>query len=232
MMLAIGAFVNFSGRGTQTQQLAESGSESVAPTAPNNSSGGVDSESAASSEVVQIPETQAPSSQTSSNSGTNVAEPAANVTSPAPSVSPSPFSQSALDKVFDSSKSDVTFAKASVTSDGVQTPTAYRAVASQGIYTDFVFDYDAKIQFTNLELALFIGDKPYFAVPELVETVSGVDAFGLEHVVFYGKATSFTDRAGKVYLDPRLTSATVRLEVVILKDRSGIATINLDVLRN
>jgi hypothetical protein len=95
-----------------------------------------------------------------------------------------------------------------------------------------VFDYDAKDQFSNIQLALFINEKPYFATPVMVESISGVDSFGIEHVVFFGKATSFTDRAGKVYLDSRLTSATVRLEVVILKDRSGIASISLDVLRN
>ena len=227
LMLAVGAFVNFTGRGTQTQEVAQQGNQESP--APINAS---EETPAPIDEVVQIPDNAATTAPKAPNSGTLVGQPAANIASPAPSVSPSPFTQSALDKVFDSSKSDVTFAKASVTFDGVNSPTAYRAVASQGIYTDFVFDYDAKDQFSNIQLALFINEKPYFASPDMVESISGVDSFGIEHVVFFGKATSFTDRAGKVYLDSRLTSATVRLEVVILKDRSGIASISLDVLRN
>ncbi|MEY4423163.1 MAG: hypothetical protein RLZZ258_266, partial [Actinomycetota bacterium] len=67
LMLAIGAFVNFTGRGTQSQQLAESqapaSSEESAVPAPNASA---NEPAAPSDEVVQISEKPLPASESSS----------------------------------------------------------------------------------------------------------------------------------------------------------------------
>jgi RNA polymerase sigma-70 factor (ECF subfamily) len=229
MMLAIGAFVNFSGRGTQTQQLAESQAPTATeePAAPAPSASASES-AAASSEVVQIPAIPAPAPSSSAKP----ALPVSNVAASAPVASPTPFKQSDLSKVFDSSKSDVVFVRTSaVQVDLVTLPADYRVYASQGIFADFTFDYDAKEQFQNTLITVMLDGVPYFAYPTKVEIVTAIDKQGLEHVVYYASLKYLTDKSGRVYDQTDLGKSTVRLELVINKDRSGLEKTALDILK-
>ena len=233
MMLAIGAFVNFSGRGTQTQQLAESGSESVAPAATEEPavpapSASASESAASSSEVVQIPAVETPAPATSAKP----ALPVSNLASSAPVASPTPFKQSDLSKVFDSSKSEVVFARTSAAQvDLVTLPADYRVYASQGIFADFTFDYDAKEQFKNTLITVMVGEVPFFAYPTTVEIITAIDKQGLEHLVYYASLKYLVDKNGNVYDQTDLGKSTVRLELVINKDRSGLEKTALDILK-
>jgi RNA polymerase sigma-70 factor (ECF subfamily) len=228
LMLAIGAFVNFTGRGTQTQQLAESqapaASEEPAVPAPSASA----SESVATSgEVVQIPVIETPAPAVSAKP----ALPVSNSAASAPVASPSPFKQADLTKVFDSSKSDVVFVRTSAKQvDLVTLPADYRVYASQGIFADFTFDYDAKEQFQNTLITVMVGQVPYFAYPTKVEIVSAIDKQGFEHIVYYASLKYLVDKGGKVYDETDLAKGTVRLELIINKDRSGLEKTALDIL--
>ena len=227
LMLAIGAFVNFTGRGTQTQQVAES----QAPATSNETPAPVASESASTGEVVQIPATETPAPVKAPVVAPKPALPVSNVAE-APVVSPSPFTKADLSKVFDSSKSDVVFVRTSVKPvDEVTIPADYRVYASQGIFADFTFDYDAKEQFHNPLITVMIDGVPYFAYPTNIEIVSAKDPQGLEHIVFYASLKYLTDKSGKVYDETDLGKSTVRLELVIKKDRSGLEKTALDILK-
>jgi hypothetical protein len=228
-MLAIGAFVNFTGRGTQTQQLAESQAPTTTeePAAPAPSASASESE-APSGEIVQIPAIETPAPATTAKP----ALPVSNLAASAPVASPTPFKQADLSKVFDSSKSDVVFVKTSAAQvDLVTLPADYRVYASQGIFADFTFDYDAKEQFKNTLITVMIDSVPYFAYPTQVEVVTAIDKQGLEHVVFYASLKYLTDKSGKVYDQTDLGKSTVRLELVINKDRSGLEKTALDILK-
>jgi RNA polymerase sigma-70 factor (ECF subfamily) len=233
MMLAIGAFVNFSGRGTQTQQLAESGSESVTPAATEEPAAPAPSASASesaapASEVVQIPAVETPAPATSAKP----ALPVSNLAASAPVASPTPFKQSDLSKVFDSSKSDVVFVRTSAAQvDLVTLPADYRVYASQGIFADFTFDYDAKEQFQNTLITVMVGGKPYFAYPTKVEIVTARDKQGLEHLIYYASLKYLVDMDNNVFDQTELGKSTVRLELVINKDRSGLEKTSLDLLK-
>jgi hypothetical protein len=234
LMLAIGAFVNFTGRGTQTQQVAEP----QKPATSNESPAPVASESASTGEVVQIPSTQ-PSNPVSSPKPSIPATPAAPnkpsavpvSNAAAPAASPTPFTKADLTKVFNSTNSDVVFVKTSVKPvDQVTIPADYRVYASQGIFADFTFDYDAKDQFQNTLITVMINDVAYFAYPTSIEVLTAKDPQGLEHIVYYASMKYLVDKAGKVYDQTDLGKATVRLELVIKKDRSGLEKTALDML--
>jgi RNA polymerase sigma-70 factor (ECF subfamily) len=225
LMLAVGAFVNFTGRGTQTQQLAESqapaATEEPAAPAPIASAEPAD-------EVVQIPVIETPAPVTSAKPGL----PVSNVAASAPSASPTPFTAADLTKIFDSSKSDVVFVKTSaVQVDQITLPADYRVYASQGIFADFTFDYDAKEQFQNTLITVMVEGVPYFAYPTKVEVVTAIDKQGLERVVYYASLKYLIDKGGKVYDETDLAKSTVRLELVINKDRSGLEKTALDILK-
>jgi RNA polymerase sigma-70 factor (ECF subfamily) len=223
LMLAIGAFVNFTGRGTQTQQVAEP----QKPATSNESPAPVASESASTGEVVQVPAKPVAAAPKPVNTGL----PVANAAAPAPSASPSPFTKADLTKVFDSSKSDVVFVKTSVKPvDQVTIPADYRVYASQGIFADFTFDYDAKDHFQNTLITVMVNDVPYFAYPTNVEVITAKDPQGLEHIVYYASLKYLVDKSGKVYDETDLAKGTVRLELVIKKDRSGLEKTALDIL--
>jgi hypothetical protein len=230
-MLAIGAFVNFTGRGTQTQQVAEpqkpaTSNESSAPVATESAAPSV-APSAPTGEVVQIPAKPA----VAAPKPVKTSLPVANVAAPAPSVSPSPFTKAAVDKVFNSSASDVVFVLTSVKPvDQVTIPADYRVYASQGIFADFTFDYNSKEQFQKTLITVMVDHVPYFAYPTNVEVVTAKDPQGLEHIVYYASLKYLTDKAGKVYDQSNLAKGTVRLELVIKKDRSGLEKTALDIL--
>jgi len=125
----------------------------------------------------------------------------------------------------------VVFVKTSVKPvDQVTIPADYRVYASQGIFADFTFDYDAKDQFQNTLITVMINDVPYFAYPTSIEVLTAKDPQGLEHIVYYASMKYLVDKAGKVYDQTDLGKATVRLELVIKKDRSGLEKTALDML--
>jgi hypothetical protein len=76
-----------------------------------------------------------------------------------------------------------------------------------------------------------VGDVPYFAYPTQVEIVTAIDKQGLEHVVYYASLKYLVDKGGKVYDETDLAKSTVRLELVISKDRSGLEKTALDILK-
>jgi RNA polymerase sigma-70 factor (ECF subfamily) len=233
LMLAIGAFVNFTGRGTQTQQVAEpqkpaTSNESSAPVATESAAPSV-APSAPTGEVVQIPAKPA----VAAPKPVKTSLPVANAAAPAPSATPSPFNKAAVDKVFNSSASDVVFVRTSVRTEGVGVNAAsdYVASASQGIYGEFTFDYDADNMFPRVNIAFILDDGPVFAELENTDLVTAFDKNGLEHIVYYAKVTGLHTKAGKPLTNPDLESSTIRLELVVKKDRSGLSSTQLDVLR-
>jgi hypothetical protein len=114
--------------------------------------------------------------------------------------------------------------------DLVTLPADYRVYASQGIFADFTFDYDAKEQFQNTLITVMVGQVPYFAYPTKVEIVSAIDKQGFEHIVYYASLKYLVDKGGKVYDETDLAKGTVRLELIINKDRSGLEKTALDIL--
>ncbi|BDS50972.1 RNA polymerase sigma factor [Rhodoluna lacicola] len=226
LMLAVGAFVNFTGRGIQTQEVAQQGAETQAPAATEEPVSPAPTESAQpTDEVVQIPEIPA-------TAPAKPSLPVSNVAASAPSASPSPFKQSDLTKIFDSSKSDVVFVKTSaVQVDQITIPADYRVYASQGIFADFTFDYDATEQFQNTLITVMVDGVPYFAYPSKVEVLTVMDKQGLEHVVYFASLKYLADKSGKVHDESDLAKSTVRLELVINKDRSGLEKTALDILK-
>jgi hypothetical protein len=160
-----------------------------------------------------------------------------NIPSQAPAASPSPssspFSTNALATIYDSSKSEVFFARTSQSTEdfGVDAAQGYLVNASQGISAEFIFEADAAVPFKNVVVAYIIDGVPYFSYPTVTDVVVGVDQFGIQHVVYFGKAKYFADANRKVYTDDKLSNSTVRIELVIKKDRSGVQSTNLDLLR-
>jgi hypothetical protein len=171
------------------------------------------------------------------NSGTSfVVDTFDSTSTPSPSISP--FTEAGLDKVFDSKNSEVVFVKTSVTaptvaaSDAVSVATDYRAYASQGIFADFTYQDGVFRPFSNIQLSFLIDNKAYFAKVSQTDVVSAIAPDGLKHVVFYGSFDYIVDRKGRVAADDTLSTGTVRLEVVIKSDRTGLDSIHLDVLKN
>ena len=226
LMLAVGAFVNFTGRGTQTQQLAESQApstqESPAPAASGNA------EQPAGQITPAGPETN-------TNAVVNTGELQINTafaSNPAPSTSATPFDSSDEAKVMNSANSEVVFVRTSVKSDGegINASSTYVASASQGIYSEFTFDYDSWKQFSNIKVYFIIDGRPYLSKPTQTEVVSGVDANGVEHIVYFGKVNFLVGKDGEAYDQTDIAQGTVRIELLINKDRTGISSTRLDVL--
>ena len=220
LMLAIGAFVNFTGRGTQTQQVAQGGTESQAPATSNESSAPAVSESAEPSvapsaqtgEVVQIP--AKPAVATPKPVKTSL--PVANAAAPAPSVSPSanPFSSKALNNLYITSPETAFVSKASAKLT-VDVRQDYMVAASQGAFAEFSFDADDKTPFQDVKFTLTIEGKQYTVYASKAETVSAVDKDGMQHFVFYSAMKYFVDADGKVWDQAKIADDTMRLELII-----------------
>ena len=233
LMLAVGGFVSFSNRNTDATTVAEGNapasetSEPVAsaPIEAPNAKTATDEAPAETTESAPA-KTSAPVIQTVVNTPSQA--PAAS-----PSPSSSPFSTNALATIYDSSKSEVFFARTSQSTEdfGVDAAQGYLVNASQGISAEFVFEADAAVPFKNVVVAYIIDGVPYFSYPTVTDVVVGVDQFGIQHVVYFGKAKYFADANRKVYTDDKLSNSTVRIELVIKKDRSGVQSTNLDLLR-
>ena len=224
LMLAVGAFVNFTGRGTQTQQVAESGSETQAPATSNETSAPIASpnasESASSGEVVQIPviPTPAPANTAKPAPATPVkpALPLTNVAATAPSPSPStnPVSAKALSNIFMSSP-EVAFVSKSNVNLTADTRQDYMVAASQGAFADFSFDADADSPFQNVMFTLTLDGKQFKVYASKAETVVGVDKQGMQYFVFYSAMKYLVDSKGKVWDQAELAKGTMRLELVV-----------------
>jgi RNA polymerase sigma-70 factor (ECF subfamily) len=232
LMLAVGGFVSFSNRNTDATTVAEGNapaSETSAPAASapiETPAEQITATDEAPAEIAAPAKTSAPVIQT-----------VVNIPSQAPAASPSPssspFSTNALATIYDSSKSEVFFARTSQSTEdfGVDAAQGYLVNASQGISAEFVFEADAAVPFKNVVVAYIIDGVPYFSYPTVTDVVVGVDQFGVQHVVYFGKAKYFADSNRKVYTDDKLSNSTVRIELVIKKDRSGVQSTNLDLLR-
>ena len=217
LMLAVGAFVNFTGRGTQTQQLAETGSETVAPAAPTQT------QSPESGESVQVPE---------NNDETVVAAPVAQVSRPSasPSASASPFSQAELNQIFDTAPEEVSVFRLAASQSGVDVRQGYRVVASQGLVADFTFDANANTPFGDVLFTVDVKGQQYQAYPDKFEFYKVTDKDGLDHFIYYGSLAYVFDEAGKVWSDSELAKGTARLELVIDADRKSLKQSILTVL--
>ena len=217
LMLAIGAFVNFTGRGTQTQQLAES----QAPTQSQTP------ETQPSAESVQTPaETpvQGPAEV--------VAAPVANVSKPSasPSVSASPFSASELKQIFSTTPEEVNVFRLARTDSGVDMRQGYRVVSSQGLVADFTFDANANTPFGDVLFTIDVDGQQYQAYPDKFEFYKVTDKQGLDHYIYYGSLAYVFDEDGKVWSDSELAKGTARLELVIDADRKSLKQSVLTVL--
>ena len=217
LMLAIGAFVNFTGRGTQTQQLAES----QAPTQSQTP------ETQPSAESVQTPaETpeQGPAEV--------VAAPVANVSKPSasPSVSASPFSAAELKQIFSTTPEEVNVFRLARTDSGVDMRQGYRVVSSQGLVADFTFDANANTPFGDVLFTIDVDGQQYQAYPDKFEFYKVTDKQGLDHYIYYGSLAYVFDEDGKVWSDSELAKGTARLELVIDADRKSLKQSVLTVL--
>jgi RNA polymerase sigma-70 factor (ECF subfamily) len=232
LMIAIGGFISLNGRGNTGQTVAEGQGSSSQPSAEPSTS-------ATENPAPATKPAAKPSASASAvaNSGTSfVVDTFDSTSTPSPSISP--FTEAGLDKVFDSKNSEVVFVKTSVTaptvaaSDAVSVATDYRAYASQGIFADFTYQDGVFRPFSNIQLSFLIDNKAYFAKVSQTDVVSAIAPDGLKHVVFYGSFDYIVDRKGRVAADDTLSTGTVRLEVVIKSDRTGLDSIHLDVLKN
>lgn len=222
LMLAVGAFINFNGRGTQTQQVAQQPSETQAPSSQNGSETPVQN---SASEPVQ--------NGTKPANGTILAAPVVNLEpSSSPSPSASPFTAADEAKVMDSRNSEVVFVRKTSLPDplGQSLSGEYVASASQGIYSEFTFNYSAAKQFSDVKVYFLIDEKPYLAATTLTEVVSGTDPFGLEHIVYYGSVNYLVDKNGEAVEKSQISKGTMRIELVINKNKTAVVSTSLDVL--
>ncbi len=216
LMLAIGAFVNFTGRGTQTQQVAEpqkpaTSNESPTPAASQSAEPSA-TPSAPSGEVVQIPAKPA----VAAPKPVKTALPVANSAAPAPSASPSanPFSTKALNNLYITSP-EVAFVSKASAKLTVDVRQDYMVAASQGAFAEFSFDADDKTPFQDVKFTLTIEGKQYTVYASKAETVSAVDKNGMQHFVFYSAMKYFVDADGKVWDQAKIADDTMRLELII-----------------
>jgi RNA polymerase sigma-70 factor (ECF subfamily) len=205
LMLAIGAFVNFTGRGTQTQQLAES-------QAPTQS---------------QAPETQSPSESVqtpaeTSNTGEAeiVAAPVAQVSKPSasPSVSASPFTKAELNQIFDLTPEETQIFFRTSVDKGVDVRQGYRVLSSNGIIADFTFDANAAEPFGDVLFRIDVDGKQYIGYPYKSNVVHVTDKDGRDHYVFFGDLDYLFDEDGKVWSESEVAQGTARLEMIVEKD--------------
>jgi RNA polymerase sigma-70 factor (ECF subfamily) len=213
LMLAIGAFVNFTGRGTQTQQVAESQAPTTTeePLAPAPSASA--SESAApSGEVVQIPAIETPSPA-------NTAKPAlpvTNLTASAPSATPSanPVPAKALTNIYLATP-DVAFVSKAEVKQNADTRQDYMVAASQGAFADFSFDANSDDPFKNVMFTLTLDGKQFRVYASKSETAIGIDKQGMQHFVYYSSMKYLVDSRGKVWDQSEISKGTIRLELVV-----------------
>ena len=227
LMLAIGAVVNFTGRGTQTQQLAESGSESVAPTtteepvapAPSASA----SESAApSGEVVQNLETATPVAPSPTTTSPVQAK-------PVPAASPSSLKGSAINEIFDSTPVASTIRKAA-SNLGADVRQKYTVTSSQGVEGSFFFDSDAEKPFDSLSFEFNLDGKKYFAYAAKADFAKSRGVDGLVRYRYIGQLNYVTDAQGNVYDFTKLAFGLANLDLLVSEDLKELLKVTLVLL--
>jgi RNA polymerase sigma-70 factor (ECF subfamily) len=222
LMLAIGAFVNFTGRGTQTQQVAQGGTETQAPSAseaPVEPAPAASTE--ASGEVVQNLPSATPSPVSSSVSS---AKPAASASSK-PSASPSPFTDSALNKIFAAPTSSSV--RAAETSVGADVRQKYTVTSSQGVVGQFFFDADAEKPFDSVVFTLVIDGKKYLAYPAKSDFAQAKGKDGAVRYRYIGQLNYVTDSAGNVFDYTKLALGLANLDLVVIDNKVSSATLTI-----
>ena len=211
LMLAIGAFVNFTGRGTQTQQLAES----QAPAAPTQT------QTPETSESVQVPE---------NSDETVVAAPVAQVSRPSasPSVSASPFSQAELAQIYEL-PGEVQVKSAKLAPDDASG--LYVVAANNGLEAQFIFDLKSEKLFSDVKFSIDIDERNYSAYSDKFEVVMAKDRQGNQHFVFFGNLKYLvSDLDGQVWDRSELAKSTIRLEMVVEPLSGSLLSSHLAVL--
>ncbi len=235
LMLAVGAFIQVGGRGTQEQNLAEVETPSV--TSPDATGNNAQSAAPAESSTPIDPTTE-PITQPVPVIETVISLPRATAApshSASPSASPSVSESPALADeagILDSRNSEVVFAlaKARLDLQGWRFSGDYVASASQGIYSEFTFEYGGKQQLSNVKVYFLLDKKAYLATPTQTDIVSGIDALGQEHIVWYGSIDDLSDSAGESLSQSQISRGTMRIELVINKERTAVVSTHLDVL--
>jgi RNA polymerase sigma-70 factor (ECF subfamily) len=225
LMLAIGAFVNFTGRGTQTQQVAQGGTETQAPSAseaPVEPAPTASTE--ASSEVVQNLPSATPSPI--STSGSSV-KPAASA-SAKPSASPSPFTDSALNKIFQSPTSSSI--RAADSKLDVTVRQQYTVRSSQGVVGQFYFDADAEKLFDTVSFTFTIDGKKYFSYPAKADFAKSVGKDGFTRYRYIGQLNYLIDADGKVLDYTALAKGIANLELVVAQETKTLVQAILVIL--
>jgi RNA polymerase sigma-70 factor (ECF subfamily) len=222
LMLAIGAFVNFTGRGTQTQQVAQGGTETQAPNASEAPVEPAPTASVeASGEVVQNLPSAAPSPVSS-------VKPAASATVK-PSASPSPFTQSALRTIFDSVPESSAIRKAASGQDATVRQ-QYTVTSSQGVVGKFFFDSDAEKPFDSLTFTFEIDGKKYIAYPAKADFARSKGKDGSIRFRFIGQLNYVTDAAGNVYDYTKLALGLANLDLLVSEDSKDLISAALAIL--
>jgi RNA polymerase sigma-70 factor (ECF subfamily) len=203
MMLAIGAFVNFTGRGTQTQQLAESQAPTPAQT---------------QSPEASAPEAQTPSETVQVSEGAEiVAAPASNSQpSASPSVSASPFTRAELNQIFDTAPQEtLIFKVARLDSLDIFDRQGYTVASSNGVLADFSFAAEDSNPFSDVMFTFDVEGKRLYAYPDKFDLVVATDKQGRERYVYFGSLKYVFDDGGIVWDKSLLAKATARLEMIV-----------------
>jgi RNA polymerase sigma factor (sigma-70 family) len=236
LMLAVGTFIQVGGRGTQEQNLAEVETPSVtSPDATgNNNQSAVPSESSTTIDPTTEPITQPVPVIETVISLPKVSTPAESASpSASPSVSESPALADEAE-ILDSRNSEVVFALAKARQDlqGWRISGDYVASASQGIYSEFTFEYGGKQQLSNVNVYFLLDKKAYLATPIQIDIVSGVDSLGQEHIVWYGAINDLLNSDGESLVKSQISKSTMRIELVLNGDRTTVLSTHLDVMAN
>jgi RNA polymerase sigma-70 factor (ECF subfamily) len=215
LILAIGAFINTSGR--QSVQN-EAGAGQATPESPASPS----SESAAA----PAPATPVAPVVKSVQNGARAVK-ALPVAQPSPSANP--FSADAL-RILYTTNPEVAFVSKAAVNQTVDVRQAYMVAASQGAFAEFTFDADAEKPFEDVKFVLNIDDKQYTVYASKAETVSAMDKDGQKHFVFYSSMKYFVDATGKVWDRSDIAKDTMRLELVIDNQKRSLVSSVLTIL--
>lgn len=221
LMLAIGAFVNFTGRGTQTQQVAQAGTETQSPNTPEGSAEPAPTTSnQVSGEIVQVLPTGAPSPVSSVKPTVS--------TSAKPSASPSPFTESALNKIFQApTSSSIRAADSKLDVDVRQ---QYTVRSSQGVVGQFYFDANAEKLFDTVSFTFTIDGKKYFSYPAKADFAKSVSKDGFVYYRYIGQLNYLIDADGKVLDYTAVAKGIANLELIVAQESKALVQASLVIL--
>ncbi len=214
LMLAIGAFVNFTGRGTQTQQLAES----QAPATPTQT------QSPESSESVQVKSKLEATTPKSSSQPDEINSPNA--------MKNMDLNNAELTRFFVPDQKASVLRISSQLSDR-ETIQAYRIVASNGLVAEFLLNRSSDIEnpFSNVLFKLDLEGSELQAYPDSFQFFNVTDGSGNKHLIYYGSLTYVFNDEGKVLSNSSISKGTVRLEVSLEPSGSIITSAVLSIIQ-